>query len=264
MWAVGVVDVVTATACVLGGLAMRSQKRLEVPFCASGCNTYNQAHGKLAGLTTDQNGVPTTPLCVSAGAAFVADQLLSVGADGNICIWGLTAPTSRIAAGNSMLLERTPPAAAAASRDRDGADGQQHQQHLLPMQEQQQAQGVSSLRSWLEPRRLAGSAVAVAGGVAVSHQQPMLVDEGKMHSSWHSRTPPIDSRTLPSTFSHLVNLTARVQAMLACNARSIKCGEFHPAVKVSTCNTPPPAWRVASTPCRVSLFLQPAAYTLLP
>lgn len=126
---------------------------------------------------------------VFAGAAFVGNQLLSVGADGNICIWGLSAPTSSTAVGSSLMSNRAEheaTAAAAAGRGMDRAGGQLQQQHLQRLQEDKESQGVSSLRSWLEPRRLAGGAAAVAGGVAVPQQQPMLVDEGKMHSSWNS------------------------------------------------------------------------------
>lgn len=176
---------------------------------------------------------------VFAGAAFVGNQLLSVGADGNICIWGLSAPTSSTAVGSSLMSNRAQheaTAAAAAGRGRDRAGGQLQQQHLQRLQEDKESQGVSSLRSWLEPRRLAGGAAAVAGGVAVPQQQPMLVDEGKMHSSWNSSQTK--DCVVPAARPHS-NSTGNV----VCNARAV----------AST------TWCVW-----VSLFLRPAECILIP
>ncbi len=82
-----------------------------------------------------------------------------------------------------MQLDRTTPAAAAAAGNGEAVFGQQQQHSLQPktqrQQVQQESEGAASLRSWLEPRRWAGVAASVAGGVAVVQQQPSLVDEGK-------------------------------------------------------------------------------------
>lgn len=107
-------------------------------------------------------------LCVAAGAAFLNGQLITAGADGNICIWALMAAqdnsNSSTHCTDSML----------------GAVSAQQQQ-------QQRSAGVSSgsaaaatLGSWLESRRAAGAAAGVAaGGVIVAQPQQVQVDAGK-------------------------------------------------------------------------------------
>lgn len=115
------------------------------------------------------------PFAYYAGAAFLGDQLLTAGADGNICGWGRTAAPS------PMRIDPALPAAAAA--EAAGEVRQEQRQEQCQQQQRQQGapEGCSTLCNWLEPRssRVPGAAaVGVNGGVAVAQQQPLLVDEG--------------------------------------------------------------------------------------
>lgn len=154
-------------------------------------------------------------LCRCAGAAFLGDQLLTVGADGNICVWGLTAAHSPM---------RSDPALPAAAAGAAGEVGQEQQQEQCRQQQQQQLgapEGCSTLRNWLEPRssRVPGAvAVGVDGGVAVAQQQPLLVDEGIEPSPLFSE-PAFQQQQQQQLLPGAATAPARrVDPLLSCSA----------------------------------------------
>jgi hypothetical protein len=127
------------------------------------------------------------------GAAFVAGQLITVGVDGNICVWGLNTPAAPLLTSPTPAAQQHQYEPAAMSTHKAGVtrraagQGNSTASHMSEQQQQQQQQYraldqsscAASLRTWLEPRRAAGAAAGSAGGVPVEQQQPMLVDEGR-------------------------------------------------------------------------------------
>lgn len=121
----------------------------------------------------------TVWLCVYPGAAFLDDQLVSVGADGNICIWALA--NAALHHGSSVA-----PAVQAAL----SGIPRQHRQLRQPHAAISAAavctgdascnddDAVQAWRSWLQSRRAAGSVAAVAGGLEVPEESPLQADEG--------------------------------------------------------------------------------------
>lgn len=104
------------------------------------------------------------------GAAFLNGQLITAGADGNICVWALTAAqdsgNGSTHCSNSILGGSATDTAL-----------QQHQQHSAGG-----GPAAATLGSWLDSRRAAGAAAGVAaGGLIVAQPQQVQVDAGKEH-----------------------------------------------------------------------------------
>jgi hypothetical protein len=130
---------------------------------------------------------PAVPTCHvlcwlwCAGAAFLGSELLTVGADGNICVWSRsTVDDSSIASAQHTVVQPwSPTKAVAAAAETDVVPMQLQLQQHQQQRQFEDSGAFASLRSWLEPRRVFGTAaVAVAAGVPVLQQQPVLVDEG--------------------------------------------------------------------------------------
>jgi hypothetical protein len=114
----------------------------------------------------------------TAGAAFLGSQLLTVGTDGNICVWALNAQPATSTAGTGSST-----AALAFSAHSQRGSTEQPQQHSQKMQQEldgSTAATAATLQNWLGSRRLVGAASSgAAGGVAVVQEQPVRVDDGE-------------------------------------------------------------------------------------
>lgn len=157
------------------GAPIRVCGRLGVPTDVRVCCCSAQ----LMPSAFDSDMLHTAAVCAITGAVFVGNQLLSVGADGNVCIWALASPASSTPAGQWDVSGASAAAnsslqAVSTSLAAPRALEPHHQQR-----QQEEPEGPASLRSWLEHRRLAGTAAGCAGGVAIVQQQPTLVDEGE-------------------------------------------------------------------------------------